>query len=452
MKRKLLSCLLVMVCSFACLLFVACNKQEDKGQQQTTFAVNFYDYDGTRLGIPTSEQDDTIIYTQYVKRGESAIAPAVPGRDGYMFKGWSKEFENVTSNLEIYAEYASVCVVVFKDYDNSILKTELVSYGGDATPPEAPKRNSYRFVGWSGQYTRVLSDTEIIAEYVEQFTVSFVNYDDSLISTQLVDKGKDAIAPQAREIKAKPDSEDGVYEFDAWSADYHNVQKNLVLKATFKIKTYTVTFVDYDGTVLGEPQTVKHGSSAVAPDMTGKMYLNTSGTTKAGYKFKNFDKSFENVTQNMVITAVYETIEQPIIFAETKTFNQGTTTAKIGIYVITPMPVCGLKVKVYYDNEVLSLKNIQAKSKFADGYIQTNAKENYVEFIWTSSKDLTFANNFAEIFELEFELNSYQAAGTYELSLDSEETQYTYTQENFPQEQEIIVVPGAVVLTEKEGN
>ena len=60
------------------------------------YTVTFKDYDGT------------VLSTQTIEEGYDAIAPADPTRDGYIFKGWSKSFTNVSSNLEVIALYESV--------------------------------------------------------------------------------------------------------------------------------------------------------------------------------------------------------------------------------------------------------------------------------------------------------------------------------------------------------
>lgn len=57
--------------------------------------------------------------------------------------------------------------VTFKDWNGTVLKTESVESGKNATAPENPKRDGYEFVGWSGSYTNVTSNVEIIATYVE---------------------------------------------------------------------------------------------------------------------------------------------------------------------------------------------------------------------------------------------------------------------------------------------
>jgi len=66
-------------------------------------------------------------------------------------------------------------------------------------------------------------------------------------------------------------------------------------KATAQLPTYTITFVDWDGTVLKSEQ-VEEGQSATAP----------AEPTREGYTFIGWDKEFSNVSADLTVTALYE--------------------------------------------------------------------------------------------------------------------------------------------------
>jgi len=72
---------------------------------------------------------------------------------------------------------------------------------------------------------------------------------------------------------------------------------------------YTVTFVDYDGTILGTDK-VHYGTSAIAPD----------DPTREGYYFSGWDNDFSNVIDDLTVTATYSisTALQEIIVTERK--------------------------------------------------------------------------------------------------------------------------------------
>ena len=49
--------------------------------------------------------DYKVLSVQAVVHGTSAIAPAVPGREGYEFTGWDRDFSNVTKDMTVTAQY-----------------------------------------------------------------------------------------------------------------------------------------------------------------------------------------------------------------------------------------------------------------------------------------------------------------------------------------------------------
>ena len=61
-----------------------------------TYTVKFVDHDGI------------VLKTEVVEKGKAATAPADPVRDGYTFTGWDKAFDNVTSNLTVFAQYEEI--------------------------------------------------------------------------------------------------------------------------------------------------------------------------------------------------------------------------------------------------------------------------------------------------------------------------------------------------------
>ena len=66
--------------------------------------------------------------------------------------------------------------VTFVDYDGSLIKTSEVKEGKSAVTPVDPVRNGYRFAGWNpSDLSNVTSDMEVTATYeVEEYTISYV--------------------------------------------------------------------------------------------------------------------------------------------------------------------------------------------------------------------------------------------------------------------------------------
>lgn len=167
-------------------------------------------------------------------------------------------------------------------------------------------KEGYTFAGWykdadfTGSPVTEISATDkgpqtLYAKFeINAYQVTFQDMNGNLIGTaQTVEHGQSAVAPQAPVV-------DG-YRFTGWSADFSNVTGPLTVTATYTANQYTVTFVDWNGTVL-ETQTVAHGSAA-APTVT---------PSRAGYKFISWDTAFTNVTGNPTVTAQYEAVPAPV--------------------------------------------------------------------------------------------------------------------------------------------
>jgi hypothetical protein len=90
----------------------------------------------------------------------------IPKGKGYDFSGWDRDFSNVFSAISVTAQYEKkTFTVIFKNYDGSVLKTEVVEYGKKPTPPEVDQREGYVFTGWDSEFTGVTGDMVIMALY-----------------------------------------------------------------------------------------------------------------------------------------------------------------------------------------------------------------------------------------------------------------------------------------------
>jgi len=67
-------------------------------------------------------------------------------------------------------------LVTFKDYDGRVLKAEIVEHGQAAIPPEAPTRTGYLFDGWDKAFDNVTTDFEVTAKYSPRADYHFIIY------------------------------------------------------------------------------------------------------------------------------------------------------------------------------------------------------------------------------------------------------------------------------------
>ena len=107
---------------------------------------------------------------------------------------------------------------------------------------------------------------------------------------------------------------------------------------------YTVTFKDWDGKVLKTEQ-VEKGKAATAP----------ANPTRENYSFAGWDKAFNKVTSDLVVTATYTT-DKLIISAESVIVNKGADEVTMNIRVVNNPGIMGAVLKVFVDDKVLSFK------------------------------------------------------------------------------------------------
>jgi len=127
----------------------------------TKYKVSFLDWDGTELG------ED-----QYIESGSAAVPPEDPVRDGYIFAGWNKSYQNITKDTIIMATYTSSgeIKVTFLDYNGTELSVQYAAAGGNAVAPPNPTRTGYTFSGWSDTFSNITEEKTIVAQYTQNGT------------------------------------------------------------------------------------------------------------------------------------------------------------------------------------------------------------------------------------------------------------------------------------------
>ena len=142
-------------------------------------------------------------------------------------------------------------------------------------------------------------DVYITPRYTNEYTVSFVDYNNNVLKTESVLAGQDASAPE------EPSREG--YLFTGWDSEFTNVQSDLTVIAQYQeipaAETFTVTFIDYDGRVISRQEVIS-GADAAAP----------ANPTRNGYLFTGWDSEFTNVQSDLTITAEYEAeeVDEPV--------------------------------------------------------------------------------------------------------------------------------------------
>ena len=172
--------------------------------------------------------DNRTVSTQKVVKGESAIAPEVPAKEGYVFTGWSKSLTNITQNTTVVAQYKPKdCCVVFVDYLNQRCVITHYDYGTVFTVPAemaSPSYEGYDFMGWSyGNDASVSGDMIVSAIWkAKTYTVNFYDDDDQIVSSQTVAHGQSATPPETIHVDDKR-------MFLAWSdeSNWWNVQSDV---------------------------------------------------------------------------------------------------------------------------------------------------------------------------------------------------------------------------------
>ncbi len=282
------------------------------------YVVTWKNEDGTVLAT-----DKEVPYgTMPTYTGEEPTKEKTP-EFTYTFDKWTPELEEVKGDVTYTATFTKITnkyKVTFVDEDGKVLKESTeYKYGTKATDivkPEDPTKPStpeytYTFAGWTPEIEDVKGDATYKATYKEtlnKYTVTWVNYDGKVLETD-----KDVpygARPDYNGIKPiKPSTEQYEYTFAGWAPTLSPVEGNVTYTATFteKVRQYTVTWKNYDGTVLETDENVNYGT---LPTYNGEDPVK-EGTPEFTYTFDKWTPEVKEVLGDVTYTATFtETVNK----------------------------------------------------------------------------------------------------------------------------------------------
>ena len=273
----------------------------------TLFACNksnVADKDGQTKVIVKIQDEDGSIYKENVVFSDlftlSLQKEGYTGRlyrDADFLKPFTKD-SKVKNGDTVYVKWTiNKYTVTFMDGEKVLETFTNVTHGDTVTAPEVPKKDGKTFSKWDKDFSKVTSDLTINAVYdVDTFTVTFKD-GEKVLETQTVEYEAAATAPDTARLSPP----EGMH-FAKWDKDFSNVTEDIEVSAVYELNEYTVTFKNGETTLKIDK--VKHGDPATPP--------NVFDTPTE--KFVGWDKSFDNVTSDLIVNAKFETKKFTLTF------------------------------------------------------------------------------------------------------------------------------------------
>lgn len=292
-KKGLKTMLVCIVLLIGLVTLFACNKS------------NVADKDGQTKVIVKIQDEDGSIYKENVVFSDlftlSLQKEGYTGRlyrDADFLKPLTKD-SKVKNGDTVYVKWTiNKYTVTFKDGEKVLATFTNVTHGDTVTAPEVPEKDGKTFSKWDKDFSKVTSDLTINAVYdVDTFTVTFKD-GEKVLETQTVEYEAAATAPDTARLSPP----EGMH-FAKWDKDFSKVTEDIEVSAVYELNEYTVTFKNGETTITTKK--VKHGFAAPPPN-------NPIDTPTA--KFVGWDKSFDNVTSDLIVNAKWETKKFTLTF------------------------------------------------------------------------------------------------------------------------------------------
>lgn len=184
--------------------------------------------------------------------------------------------------------------VTFVDYDGTVLSAQSVAHGSAAIEPTAPEREGYAFIGWDKDFSNVTEDMTVTAQYsANSYSITYtINGEEYAVRNY--EYGAAVSAPEY----TVPEG----HTFSGWDIPETMPAQNLVLDAALTVNSYTITY-----TINGEEytaQTYEFGAEVSAPEYT----------VPEGHTFSGWDIPETMPAENLVLDAALTVNEYTVTY------------------------------------------------------------------------------------------------------------------------------------------
>ena len=275
-----------------------------------------------KYAITWKDADGTVLETSEVAYGETPVySGADPVKEGdaqysYTFAGWDPEVAPVAGEAIYTAQFTETVntyTVTWKNADGTTLETdENVPYGttptydGAKPTKEGDVQYTYTFDGWTPEVTDVTGNVTYTAKFsstVNEYTITWKNEDGTELQTEKVAFGE---TPEyTGETPEKDSDAQYTYTHTGWTPEVAPVSGDAEYTAVFTptVRTYTITWLDEDGTELEKDENVAYGAMPSYDSPAPSKEADAQYT----YTFDGWTTEISEVTGDATYTAKYST-------------------------------------------------------------------------------------------------------------------------------------------------
>ena len=313
---------------------------------------------------------------------------------GYTFTGWTGDASGTTNPISVTMSGAKSVTATFaiKTYaltvsatNGSVAKSpDLTSYDSNAVVQlTATPATGYTFTGWTGDVVASTDSITVTMDAAKTVTATFAikTYALTVSATNgSVAKSPDLTSYDSNAVVQLTATPATGYTFTGWTGDASGTTNPISvtmsgaksITATFAIKSYTLTIVSPNGTVVKTPDLTSYDSNSV---------VGVKVTPAVGYSFIGWTGDIESSTDSISVTM--------------NAAKNITATFAIKKYILTTTAVNGTVVKspnlVSYDtNSVVELTATPASGYAFNGWTgDASGTTNPISVTMNAAKNIT---------------------------------------------------------------